>query len=573
MRRDPAALVSALLIASGLLLIAAEAQAQWLWYPYERDVARSRSYSSGHKAIDFASSCGTTIYAAYEGRVSAVVESNSCRSCYGCYSGSGSAYVDGACRNNYIYIDHPNGYQTRYLHIERNGASVNVGDQVRAGQPIGRSGNTGWTCGSTGCHLHFVLRNPSGVDVDPDAGFWTSPLRYGNSRDTTPPTCQFPNHPGTETILRDPELQVDWRVRDPESGLRGVSQSWNEPIPQNSDPQFSNGNNTHEGYVKIGWASVGRNRAYVRAWNNEGLSCQADLGEFWYYPEPFLRSWLIAGPLATDGGERDRLADAPLGDEAALLPRPGPATDTVAWQILNSDEDRIALQQLLGDTDHALAYAATWCYNPGDPRDVDIHVGSDDGFRLLLNGEVLAEDPEPRGAEPDQDLVRGTLLRGWSLLLIKVEEKTGSWRFYMRLSEPDSDDHPSGVTCQADFSTGPCQSDDTCPGDTVCRGDRCQAPLPQPEPEPDVGAADTHVTTLDASRDAQATDASRDVAQPDAPSDAASPTDAPEGLLRPADQAIEPNCGCDLSGERPTSAPAWLIVAVAALTALTSRRR
>ena len=224
-------IVIAVVTATISLGIGVPANADWLWYPYAQEVTRSRSYSSGHRAIDFAASCGTAIYAAAAGRVTQVVASNSCRRCYDCYSGCGSAYVDGPCFNNQIYIAHSNGYSTRYLHVQS--SDVSEGNQVEAGQRIGVTGNVGWTCGNTGCHLHFELRNSGNDAVQPGRGHWTQPLRYGNSGpppDDESPRCEFPRHPGVGEILGDGSARVEWRVSDSGSHLRGASQSWNEPI-------------------------------------------------------------------------------------------------------------------------------------------------------------------------------------------------------------------------------------------------------------------------------------------------------------------------------------------------------
>lgn len=58
---------------------------------------------------------------------------------------------------NMIRIDHGNGYETRYLHLEYGSIVVKVGDKVKKSQTIGYMGNTG---NSFGSHLHFeVLKN------------------------------------------------------------------------------------------------------------------------------------------------------------------------------------------------------------------------------------------------------------------------------------------------------------------------------------------------------------------------------------------------------------------------------
>lgn len=62
-----------------------------------------------------------------------------------------------------IFVDHGNGEQTRYAHL--NEILVSVGQQVETGQIIGKVGTTGM---STGNHLHFELR-VNGALKDPTA--------------------------------------------------------------------------------------------------------------------------------------------------------------------------------------------------------------------------------------------------------------------------------------------------------------------------------------------------------------------------------------------------------------------
>lgn len=95
-----------------------------------------------HYGVDWAARTGTPVKAARAGRV---------------------AHIETQLGNygKFVIIRHPDGYQTLYAHLDS--FTVSVGQYVRQGQVIGRSGNTGR---STGPHLHFsIIRN--GAFIDP----------------------------------------------------------------------------------------------------------------------------------------------------------------------------------------------------------------------------------------------------------------------------------------------------------------------------------------------------------------------------------------------------------------------
>lgn len=64
-------------------------------------------------------------------------------------------YTESQASGNYVFIDHGNGWSTRYYHLKKGSVSVNVGDHVTKGQVIAYMGSTGF---STGCHTHFEVR-------------------------------------------------------------------------------------------------------------------------------------------------------------------------------------------------------------------------------------------------------------------------------------------------------------------------------------------------------------------------------------------------------------------------------
>ena len=99
-----------------------------------------------HRGIDYGAPVGTPVYASGDGRV--------VRSAYDSING------------HHVFIDHPNGITTKYLHFTRR--AVKRGDRVQQGQVVGFLGATGRV---TGAHLHYeflvngVHRNPATVDL------------------------------------------------------------------------------------------------------------------------------------------------------------------------------------------------------------------------------------------------------------------------------------------------------------------------------------------------------------------------------------------------------------------------
>lgn len=95
-----------------------------------------------HKGVDFRASVGTPVSAVGIGVVTVA----------GVQTGYGKV----------VYISHGNGLTTRYAHLSS--FNVKVGDNVKGGQVIALSGNTGRT---TGPHLHFEVRDSKGGVLDP----------------------------------------------------------------------------------------------------------------------------------------------------------------------------------------------------------------------------------------------------------------------------------------------------------------------------------------------------------------------------------------------------------------------
>lgn len=119
--------------------------------PYARGTTHrvAQGYGGGgtHRgiyAIDWTMPVGTPVHAARPGLVVAVRDT---------MEGSGiSRYMQG--RSNFVFVEHSDGTIGLYGHLQAESAAVAVGDTVRRGQMIARSGNTGY---SSGPHLHFEV--------------------------------------------------------------------------------------------------------------------------------------------------------------------------------------------------------------------------------------------------------------------------------------------------------------------------------------------------------------------------------------------------------------------------------
>ncbi len=93
-------------------------------------------------AYDFAMPIGTLVTAARSGTVVWVEEHWP--------NGDGEWY-----HSNLVRVHHGDGTYALYAHLTTDGALVTVGDSVAIGDPIGRSGNSGYTLDLP--HLHFQV--------------------------------------------------------------------------------------------------------------------------------------------------------------------------------------------------------------------------------------------------------------------------------------------------------------------------------------------------------------------------------------------------------------------------------
>ncbi|MFN8453153.1 MAG: peptidoglycan DD-metalloendopeptidase family protein [Anaerolineae bacterium] len=253
--------------------------------PYYGVETISQGYSTSHPAIDFDSVDYEPVLAAAGGTVDLVKwENDTCRTCgYGFH----------------IRINHGNNYRTLYAHMS---TLVSVGTQVRRGQIIGTSGNSG---NSSGPHLHFEVEhfvNNMWVKVNPSNENGVPLWIDGWINDSTPgvnPGRPFP-------VLRTSgEIIIDDTTNNSGGFQKGTgSQVFSNPCTGNCsdwNDSSTGGYNGHRYWNPVTNTSTAANWA---AWvpnigtNNEG----------WYEVEAYIpasnaTTWQATYQIRHNGGQ------------------------------------------------------------------------------------------------------------------------------------------------------------------------------------------------------------------------------------------------------------------------------
>ena len=172
-------------------------------------------------------------------------------------------------------------------------------------------------------------------------------------------------------------------------------------------------------------------------------------GAFYRELEPgaYMRQWLVCGPFpVSEGGQgpveeqtqrkafyRDYLVQH--GGEAQIEPN----VPTVhqyegkeyQWQRAVSEGPVIDLAEFCGAKEYAVAYAWAEFDMPAAKRAL-LGVASGGAVRVWLNGETIHENWVSRSVEPDGDLLFVRFRAGRNRLLLKIQNRGGSWGFACR---------------------------------------------------------------------------------------------------------------------------------------------
>ena len=162
-RRYFASFIALILLFACFNRASAATDGKYLWpvsvsYP----ITAGWTYSNGsyHGATDFGCPIGTPVYATAAGTVMEVNDvgclgSHNAEGYPQCSLGTSCPGSKPSSYGNYMVIDHGNSVYSLYAHLSTGSICVHVGDTVKQGQTIAKSGASGNTIGA---HLHFEMR-------------------------------------------------------------------------------------------------------------------------------------------------------------------------------------------------------------------------------------------------------------------------------------------------------------------------------------------------------------------------------------------------------------------------------
>jgi hypothetical protein len=154
----------------------------------------------------------------------------------------------------------------------------------------------------------------------------------------------------------------------------------------------------------------------------------------------YITDWLLlGGPGIDDANTSCFPTDVDhLDGETDAMPEAGEDVEGETWTQHRSSSAYLNLDALIPGVGSSEAYAAAYL-EVDDARAGELRFGTDDGYLVWLNGELLAEGDVCRGVIADDDIVPIGLRRGANTLLFKVRDGSGGWGLSARIWDTELD--------------------------------------------------------------------------------------------------------------------------------------
>jgi hypothetical protein len=150
--------------------------------------------------------------------------------------------------------------------------------------------------------------------------------------------------------------------------------------------------------------------------------------EFLRRYEDYLTAWQVSGPYeGKDLFKTEFAPERPGGGGARWRPWVGQGKEP--WRV-----DFMRIDGIRGSNRAVYLRAGIW-----SPRrqEAVLELGSDDGIKAWLGGELVHAKDVARGLTEGEDRVVVTLDSGWNVLLLKITQGGGDWAACCRIRAPD----------------------------------------------------------------------------------------------------------------------------------------
>ncbi len=155
----------------------------------------------------------------------------------------------------------------------------------------------------------------------------------------------------------------------------------------------------------------------------------------------FVRKWQVAGyfAIANDNDRLSNLVNQKQLPEPNILSLVVPKTtdgNLLTWVEMKSEDDGYLNLSLGETTENVIAYARCWLWSP-EERVIDFTIGSDDGCRMWVNGEVVYTDASWQSARKDRKFGSCSLQKGWNPVLFKILNGNSNMGLYFRVMDDE----------------------------------------------------------------------------------------------------------------------------------------
>jgi hypothetical protein len=149
----------------------------------------------------------------------------------------------------------------------------------------------------------------------------------------------------------------------------------------------------------------------------------------------FGRSWQLLGPFPSDKDDGHARVFPPERDMTDLAREFDGIAGKVRWRGHRGTTDKIDLQSFFSHGEAGVAYAICWV-KPAFRTRAILSAGSDDGIKVWVNRKLVLDRAVHREAVPGDDKTPIALDNTWQEILVKVDNRFGSWAFYLDLLDP-----------------------------------------------------------------------------------------------------------------------------------------